>query len=852
MLLKIILVLSVIVLITIILLVINYTNRKNVFQMEKMTNVPLSQEIFKQNFPNCKFDLPSYSYGILCDNLISCKITDNLIASPIFYYEKYPKDCFQNGFFFVNLDMTDFSTLKENSPNFVLCKTKQTEDIVKNKFPDKKIFYTGFTSIERHDPNIEKDFNQFIHISGKSAFKGTKNLLKYWTKHPEWPMLSVLAYDSEIVLKYKKILQDKKYKNINLIVQFLNENEMNKLYNNFGLHICCSEHEGFGHYLHEAKSSGAVVLYTDAPPMNENFINGENGIGISCELSGTTKNGWCPKYSITEQGLEKAVNKVLSMTKTELSDMGKKARNSFLQERELFRTRLTRLILGEKTMPKKIHYIWLSNKDQYTDVELPQKYNKYVQTWQKHNPDFELLFWSGDKIFQLVKQYFPQYVDFYKNLPLISKCDFGRFVIVYIYGGIYTDVDFICKKNLSDIIQGENYFVLEPEKHSLNVNGARLVANGFFGSVSYSKLLSDWISQMVLNKSNNILEKTGPIGLYKFLKNTKEKVLFGNTCDVIPFEMDGKYSNQCYGNYNHYMVTLWRDGSAWGSDYNNINNDMFNYKHVKNPINDELLYYDEIPIIISNDIKSQFDNFLQNKTIIFEPNEALIFSQCLKDEQIYFYSNDIYTCNSLEYLSLLNSIGNLNIIYANNFVNFLDNSKLFWENTGQVWTTIFSDINIKNSIYKLAQTLKPQAIIIEMGANNGELVVILAQALNNIGRSDIKILAQEKNKNKSDFITKISWYNQLGNVYSINTENLSEESFKNNNLSPSNSALIIINNPEDIDKIKDILIYKPIILFKFNCDEFIVNQLCKNLQDKITSYNKNYKSRQLDNILIFE
>lgn len=116
------------------------------------------------------------------------------------------------------------------------------------------VSYLGFTSRDMNDPEIEPDFNKFIHIAGKSEQKGTIPLLRVWSKHLEWPMLSVISRREEH--------QEFKAENIQLVSRFLGEDELKEIINQHGVHLCPSESEGFGHNIVEAMSTGAVAITT--------------------------------------------------------------------------------------------------------------------------------------------------------------------------------------------------------------------------------------------------------------------------------------------------------------------------------------------------------------------------------------------------------------------------------------------------------------------------------------------------------------------------------------------------------------------------------------------------------------
>ena len=57
--------------------------------------------------------------------------------------------------------------------------------------------------------------------------------------------------------------------NIKYYEKRLSDKELKELQNKCMCHVCPSAVEGYGHYIGEAVSCGAVVLTTNRPPMNE-------------------------------------------------------------------------------------------------------------------------------------------------------------------------------------------------------------------------------------------------------------------------------------------------------------------------------------------------------------------------------------------------------------------------------------------------------------------------------------------------------------------------------------------------------------------------------------------------------
>lgn len=288
--------------------------------------------------------LPSESFGLILDARILCdKIPDleSHLQNRRIIIETTNKPIHpEKDLILVNLDWTDFN----NAPNTLLCKTKQAYRILKKKFKNKEVVYTGFTSVDRFRRNRGMDYNRFIHICGKSPYKGTLKIVEAWINHPEFPRLTIKVYDG-MYSDIQNMLKNKVVKNLEINNDFVSEDELSELYNACGIHLCPSNAEGWGHYIAEAKSAKAVVLYTNAPCMNETFTDGVDGISIDCDTSAPIiTNGVCPFYEIDPINVAKAVQKVLSLPLAEKQRIGNNARASYLKNDADFTSNFKTLI----------------------------------------------------------------------------------------------------------------------------------------------------------------------------------------------------------------------------------------------------------------------------------------------------------------------------------------------------------------------------------------------------------------------------------------------------------------------------------------------------------------------------
>ena len=211
--------------------------------------------------------------------------------------------------------------------DLVLAKTREAQRIFAAR--GCRAVYTGFVSEDRLNSNVSRE-RAFFHLAGSSRTKNTEPLLALWRRHPEWPRLTVVQHLGEAKPAAAAA-------NIDHRIGYLDDAALKHLQNAHRFHLCPSETEGFGHYIVEAMSAGAVVITLDAPPMNET-ITPERGILVP--YAGTGKQHLATTYHFDDAAMETAIARTLALDEDACARMGAAARAWYESERAAFPQRL--------------------------------------------------------------------------------------------------------------------------------------------------------------------------------------------------------------------------------------------------------------------------------------------------------------------------------------------------------------------------------------------------------------------------------------------------------------------------------------------------------------------------------
>ncbi|KAE8879369.1 hypothetical protein PF003_g36575 [Phytophthora fragariae] len=205
-----------------------------------------------------------------------------------------------------------------------------------------RVVYTKHTSSDQAqfarkrlgaDAVAPKDFSDvtFVHTAGTSIWKGTKQLLDCWTSTPGLPPLDLYAnegsYNYLMQGAYGKWVWWYSRSTVNLHFGMMDRLSFSKLTAEAAFFMCPSLAEGYGHCINQARAAGAVIVTTDAPPMNELILSSSMGVLVPTRVEKDDRMMLGGNYS-QEHGLKNADGLLAAVTGDDICESVKRMMKS--------------------------------------------------------------------------------------------------------------------------------------------------------------------------------------------------------------------------------------------------------------------------------------------------------------------------------------------------------------------------------------------------------------------------------------------------------------------------------------------------------------------------------------------
>ncbi len=167
-------------------------------------------------------------------------------------------------------------------------------------------------------------------------------------------------------------------------------------------------------------------------------------------------------------------------------------------------------------IPKIIHQTAPRDRSKWKE-EWFKCHDTWVNTFE--SPEYVHILWFDEDLDNLIKDHFPWFKSIYDSYDsIIKKVDIARYFILYKYGGIYADMDYLCTKNFYDLLPQDKISISEsPWKNNEYIQNALMISppeNDFWLKV---------IEKAKTRTKLPVLDATGPRLLSDtYFENTKD------------------------------------------------------------------------------------------------------------------------------------------------------------------------------------------------------------------------------------------------------------------------------------------------------------------------------------------
>lgn len=287
-------------------------------------------------------------------------------------------------------------------------------------------------------------------------------------------------------------------------------------------------------------------------------------------------------------------------------------------------------LFNYSSIPKIIHQSWKTKQiTSYT--------KQYVEKCMNLNKDYIYMFWDDEDIRKLVTKQFsyllPIFDSYYGFGEAISKADLSRVLIIYLFGGVYMDLDVECLTPLESLLNRHDCILAqEPWGNPIadNREGIPFVSNFFLAAKPHHKFLRRLVDEFPHSfLLDDVVERTGP-GLFTKVYHSYKL----QTYDNLPYIPDSEVFGNKIGD-EEMLINRCKD-----LDYMK----KFSEKNHNPPLQELMKYCSNYKTTKSNSTKHMTHHFIHTwiDKEKFDYSDTFDVEDLARDIGITYVTPDIY------------------------------------------------------------------------------------------------------------------------------------------------------------------------------------------------------------------
>ncbi|CAF2395205.1 unnamed protein product [Rotaria sp. Silwood2] len=202
-------------------------------------------------------------------------------------------------------------------------------------------------------------------------------------------------------------------------------------------------------------------------------------------------------------------------------------------------------------VPAIIHQTW------HDADTIPTDWQQASNSCRSFHSNYEYYLWTDKAARRLIEKEFPCLLSTYDSYPYdIQRADVIRLVVLYVYGGIYLDLDIICLKSLDQL---RTYKFVLPKTMPVGLS------NDFIVAAPKHPFLLQVLNDLpkhnrnYLTKYSTVMFSTGPM----FLTHEASYYPKRSSINVLSGELYGKYIyNSSQSLFRHLKASSWHGNDA--------------------------------------------------------------------------------------------------------------------------------------------------------------------------------------------------------------------------------------------------------------------------------------------------